>query len=113
MRNRTCRGCGKYFIPRAKAKHSSRECRRKGYLPGGRMIPSARGFRASKPRKYGPIRSRGSYESQQCGPLELERRQIKCSRGEGNLTRAAHNHVAADNTRPIPHGSNKQIFGAE
>jgi hypothetical protein len=26
------RGCGKNFIPRAKAKHCSRECRRKGYL---------------------------------------------------------------------------------
>ena len=34
MRNRTCRGCGKNFIPRAKAKHCSRECRRKGYLGG-------------------------------------------------------------------------------
>jgi hypothetical protein len=34
MRNRTCRGWGKNFIPRAKAKHCGRECRRKGYLAG-------------------------------------------------------------------------------
>jgi hypothetical protein len=32
MRNRTCRGCSENFIPRAKAKHCSRECRRTGYL---------------------------------------------------------------------------------
>jgi len=34
MKNRTCRSCGENFIPRAKAKHCSHECRRKGYLAG-------------------------------------------------------------------------------
>jgi hypothetical protein len=45
MRNRTCRGCGKNFLPRAKAKHCSRECRRKGYLAGWKK-PSERKSRA-------------------------------------------------------------------
>ena len=55
MKNRTCRGCGENFIPRAKAKHCSHECRRKGYLGeslglflglpvglGSRLLPNKR-----------------------------------------------------------------------
>jgi hypothetical protein len=51
MRNRTCRGCGKNFMPRAKAKHCSRECRRKGYIAGWEN-PERRRIQGLETREY-------------------------------------------------------------
>jgi hypothetical protein len=51
MKNRTCRGCGKDFIPStqpkhcsriSQAKHCSRECRRTGYLSAWANNPERR-----------------------------------------------------------------------
>ena len=52
MRNKTCRGCGKNFITRAKAKHCSRECRRTGYLAVWENNPERRRIQSLETSKH-------------------------------------------------------------
>jgi hypothetical protein len=91
MKNRTCWGCGENFIPRAKAKHCSHECRRKGYLAGWEN-PERRRIQSLETRE------RWSHP-------EKRKRIVTSMRAAQQARRAAIKHVASLSALILRQGS--------